>query len=299
MSLNTYIKNNLNDVNNELVILTGANGGLGLEISRTLLQKGASLLLCVRSYDKGEKTKEKLKKEFPNSNINYLIYQQDNFESIKNLVKEIITKYYYFSTLILNVGVLKAPKNKKTEQGFSYTIGVNFYGVYYLMYLLKNFLEQSKNEKRIIFQGSLASTLSKYKKDDLSMSKSQSFRAYNISKTGVENIFIKLSEENTNDNVKYLLAQPGICATGISRNFPKVLSVISYYGMRIVFHSPRKGALCASYLALNDVSNGDIYVPRGIWHISGYPKKIKVPRGDILNKQIINDVEAVLSEYLA
>ena len=50
--------NDIPDQSGKVAVITGANSGLGLESSRELARKGATVIMAVRSTDKGEAAAE-------------------------------------------------------------------------------------------------------------------------------------------------------------------------------------------------------------------------------------------------
>ncbi len=95
---------------NPVVLVTGANTGLGLEIVKSLLQspKVYTILLGGRSLDKATAAAEEAKKQFPDSPSVITPVQIDIEEdgSISRLLENVTTQYGRVDVLINNAGKL-------------------------------------------------------------------------------------------------------------------------------------------------------------------------------------------------
>ena len=92
----------------KIVLVTGANTGLGLEIVRALCRSNTpyEILLASRSLSKGEAAVETVKNEIPASSSTVSAVQLDvsDEESITNAYRTISTKYDRLDALINNAG---------------------------------------------------------------------------------------------------------------------------------------------------------------------------------------------------
>ncbi|HWZ22811.1 MAG TPA: SDR family NAD(P)-dependent oxidoreductase, partial [Cytophagaceae bacterium] len=65
METTNWTSENITDQKGQNVIITGASSGLGLEAARVLSQKGANVIMAVRSIEKGKAAIAKIKSETP------------------------------------------------------------------------------------------------------------------------------------------------------------------------------------------------------------------------------------------
>lgn len=93
-----------------VVLITGANSGIGYEAAKALLQSKTSyqVLLGARSREKGEAAVEQLRKEFSASLSGVEFIQVDilSNESIHEAVNAVEVKYGVLDVLINNAGKL-------------------------------------------------------------------------------------------------------------------------------------------------------------------------------------------------
>ena len=85
-------------IQNTVVIVTGASGGIGLATAKALSNKGATVVLAARSKDK----LTQLEKEIPNSFA--VVADMRKTEDISNLVKTTFEKYGHIDILVNNAG---------------------------------------------------------------------------------------------------------------------------------------------------------------------------------------------------
>ena len=90
------------ELTNKVALITGAKGGLGDKIARTLHAQGATLALTDRRTDNMEKLKSEL-----SDNVEYFVADLTNAESISQLVKDVEAKFGHIDILVNNAGLTK------------------------------------------------------------------------------------------------------------------------------------------------------------------------------------------------
>lgn len=297
MKINDYLDKYISSLENKTIIITGANSGIGFEVAKMAAFKKGHIVLAGRRKNRIEAAIADIKKEIPDAKLDYLIFDQASFASIENFVNSIVKDYPNFDSLFLNAGILKPKQETFTEDGFPLVIGTNFYGVYHLLKKLYPFIKDTDSEKRILIEGSLIARWASYKshKYDLIRASSTQFKSYNISKIGVENLFYYYTTHNQNPNLKFLLAEPGICKTEIIKSFPEWIKAPANLVLRVFTHSPQKGGLTSLHLLSEDHHNGDIMIPRGLFSINGLPRsRSKFSSRTKKHQQIIADGELII-----
>lgn len=286
----------LNQIENKAVIITGANSGLGFEIAKTALNKGAKVVMACRSIEKADLAKEQLISETGSNNIVIEKYDQADIKSIHSFSRLIKDKYRDFYALVLNAGIFY-PNEIVDEFHISNVYRTNFLGAYVLLDDLQDYLKAVKEEKRLIIQGSVASFFYKYKnKDNFIYGKDKPMKQYSLSKLCISNLYTHYRSINDNDHVKYLLCEPGVAFTNLFRNFKKWFKKISYPFLKHFSSSPREGSLSACKLLCEEVNNGDYYHPRGLFTARGLPKRGSFPK-KYINEQILIDAKEILKNY--
>ena len=119
----------------KIAIITGANQGLGREISKSFVSAGADVMLCARNFRMLEETKQELNKLFGNEQEIYIKKcDVSNEKEVNALVVETFDKLGGCHILVNNAGIL-GPKGKFDDQDWHVwkkTIEINVYGSIYL-----------------------------------------------------------------------------------------------------------------------------------------------------------------------
>ena len=105
MKIKEYLAN-IETFENRKILVTGATSGIGLSLTKQLLEKGAFVVMMIRNIDKGNKVKEELLIQYPNTKIDIIQYDQSDYDSIDKAILEIKEKHSDFDALAANAGIL-------------------------------------------------------------------------------------------------------------------------------------------------------------------------------------------------
>ena len=108
-------------------VVTGANGGLGLEITRALAGKGAHVVMASRDQEKAATAKAEVMDSLPGASLEIRELDLASLESIDRFARGILDEFDHIDLLINNAGVMGIPE-RKTEDGFEMQFGVNHLG---------------------------------------------------------------------------------------------------------------------------------------------------------------------------
>jgi NAD(P)-dependent dehydrogenase (short-subunit alcohol dehydrogenase family) len=167
----------------KLVLITGANSGIGKETARGLAAMGATIIMACRNLGKAELVRDTLIEETGNAGVSVLRVDLASLESIRTFAQEFAAAYTHLDVLINNAGTF-CTSRQETEDGFERTMGTNHLGPFLLTHYLLPHLMRAP-AARIVNVSSAAAFFGKIDLDDLQMTKSYGmagFRAYAASK---------------------------------------------------------------------------------------------------------------------
>lgn len=142
------------DIKNKIIIITGANAGLGYEITLELAKRGATIIMACRDTNKAKLAVDNVKSEVSNASIDILKLDLADTQSIREFAKNFKAKYNRLDVLINNAGIF-VNYPAKTKDGFGLEIGVNHLGHFLLTSLLLDVLKKSAPSRIIVVSSAL------------------------------------------------------------------------------------------------------------------------------------------------
>ena len=118
MNIKAYLEQ-IESFENRKILVTGATAGIGLELTKQLLEKGAFVVMLIRNLDKGSKVKEELLEINHSYQIDMIQYDQSDYDSIDRAIKEIKEKHSDFYAFVANAGILYPAKDELSKQGIN------------------------------------------------------------------------------------------------------------------------------------------------------------------------------------
>ena len=116
-------------------VVTGANGGLGLETARQLAAKGAHVVMAVRNQEKTAAAVDEIRASVPDAALELVALDLASQASVRAAAKQIMAAHQRIDLLINNAGVMGIPE-AKTVDGFEMQLGVDHLGHWSLTALL-------------------------------------------------------------------------------------------------------------------------------------------------------------------
>ncbi len=130
--------NSIPDQQGRVVLVTGANSGIGYQTSIALAKKSAEVIMACRDFDKAQQAVDTMKKEFPAAKLFLVKLDLSDLDSVSQCAEIVKDKYDKLDLLINNAGVMVPPLTR-TKQGFELQFGTNHLGHFALagkLYLL-------------------------------------------------------------------------------------------------------------------------------------------------------------------
>ncbi|MDF1673902.1 MAG: oxidoreductase [Vicingaceae bacterium] len=269
--------NNLDSQKGKIAIVTGANSGLGKEITIGLLKVEIKVIMACRNLEKAEKAKLNIIKKVPSADVEIMQLDLSRLASVRSFVKSFSKKYNQLDLLIENAGIM-IPPYVKTEDGFESQMGVNYFGHFLLTNLLMPILKNTEGA-RIATTSSIAHQNGRINFNNINAEESYSkMGAYTQSKLACLMFALELQRRlsKTGSNVIAVSSHPGVSNTNLFSHIPKLFQLLMIPLLPFFAHPPKKAALPMLYAALGkDINGGDYLGPMGYKNMKGKPGKTK------------------------
>lgn len=127
------------DLTGRVIIVTGANSGIGYEAAKEFARKGAQTILACRNMDKAQTALDQIRAEIPSAPAEIIQLDLASLASVHQFVAVFKAKYDRLDVLVNNAGIMWAPYGL-TEDGFEKHFGTNHLGHFALTGLLLDLL---------------------------------------------------------------------------------------------------------------------------------------------------------------
>lgn len=253
----------------KIVIVTGANSGMGLATTIELAKLGAKVVMACRSEERGGIALKQAREAGGRSDIELMICDLGSLDSIRAFAAAYKERYGRLDVLVNNAGVVSL-KRQTTKDGFESMIGVNHLGHFLLTHELLELLKAAP-QGRIVNVSSGA-----HKIGDIYFQDPFFANGYNVAKGYAQSklaniLFTKeLAQRLSGTKVTVNSLHPGAVGTNIgvdrTTGFGKsVLRMLSPF-----FRTPLKGADTAIYLASSEEGG----TASGMYYIDRKPAKV-------------------------
>ncbi|MFX1575278.1 MAG: SDR family oxidoreductase [Promethearchaeota archaeon] len=232
----------------KIVMITGANSGIGKETARILAEKGAFIIMICRNKERGESALKELKEKTRSDNFELILADLTDPEAIQEAVTQFRERHDKLDVLINNAGLVLS-KRIITPLGYEKTFAVNHLGHFLLTNLLLDLLIKSA-PSRIINVSSGVHTSANLNFDDINLSSNyMSLHAYANSKLANLLFTYELARRLEGTGVTVNALHPGFVRTNFGRRGRKWYVRILFDIARIFAISVEKGAKTSIYLA--------------------------------------------------
>jgi NAD(P)-dependent dehydrogenase (short-subunit alcohol dehydrogenase family) len=268
------------DLSGTTAVVTGANSGLGFEVTRGFARAGARVVMACRSTDRGEDARERIRTAVPGADLAVRELDLADLDSVADFAERFRAEYDELHVLCNNAGVMAVPRSE-TADGFETQFGVNHLGHFALTGHLLSALVDTDGETRVVTQSSGLHERGRIDFEDLQGEREYDrWDAYAQSKLANVLFAYELDrrlESAGVDSVASLACHPGYAATNLQYRGPhksgsRVRLAMMKVANAVLAQSARKGALPMLYAATADVEGGEYVGPGGLMDMRGYPE---------------------------
>jgi NAD(P)-dependent dehydrogenase (short-subunit alcohol dehydrogenase family) len=264
------------DLTGKVIIVTGANSGIGYESAKEFARKGAQTILACRSMDKAQAALDQIRAEIPEAPAEIMQLDLTSLASVHQFVGEFKASYKQLDVLVNNAGIMWAPYGL-TEDGFEKHFGTNHLGHFALTGLLLDLLLETPNA-RVVTVSSTGHHTGAMDFDNLMFENGQGYRrqlAYGRSKLANLLFTYELQRrfEAAGADAIATAAHPGGTNTNLTRYVEDRWYVRAAQPLVERFaQDAAMGALPTIRAAVDpQVKGGDYYGPGGFMEVRGYP----------------------------
>ncbi|BBY39299.1 short-chain dehydrogenase [Mycobacterium mantenii] len=267
------------DQSGRVVVITGANTGIGYEAAAVLAYRGAHVVLAVRNLEKGNAALARIVAASPRADVTLQQLDLTSLNSVRSAAAALGAAYPRIDLLINNAGVMWTPK-QVTHDGFELQFGTNHLGHFALTGLLLDNLLVVR-DSRVVTVSSLGHRLrAAIDFDDLqSEHRYDRIAAYGRSKLANLLFTYELQRRlaaKPDARTIAVAAHPGGSNTELARNLPGVFRPVKAVLGPVLFQSPAMGALPTLRAATDPaVQGGQYYGPSGFLEQRGRPKLVE------------------------
>jgi NAD(P)-dependent dehydrogenase (short-subunit alcohol dehydrogenase family) len=273
MSNRHWNSDQISDQKDRVVIITGANSGIGYEAARVLALKGARVVLACRNPQLAAEAVDLIQQEQPAADVSFMKLDLASLSSVRRFSEEFRQLLGRLDLLINNGGVM-VPPFSRTEEGFELQFGTNHLGHFALTGLLLELLLK-RDDSRIINISSIAHQTGRIDFDDLNWEqrKYNPWSAYGQSKLANLLFTYELQRklEKAGATSIAVAAHPGWTGTNLQRTSGMARVLNPWLAMPVW-----KGTLPTLRAATAaDINGGEFIGPHRRLQLRGFPVSVE------------------------
>lgn len=252
----------------KVALVTGANSGLGLENTRALAGRGATVIMAARNAEKAERARAEVLALHPAAQLDLRQVDLASIVTIDRFAASVLDDYERLDIVINNAGVMAVPERRTTD-GFEMQLGTNHLGHHVLTARLLALLVATEGS-RVVTVTSTARLFGKpvdpsnpHLEDGY-----DKWRAYGQSK--LANVHFALGLEDrlraAGSPTISLVAHPGLATTNLQVNTAREGGGDSSERMARRYGMPAADGALPQLRAATDpgATGGELYAPRWV-----------------------------------
>jgi NAD(P)-dependent dehydrogenase (short-subunit alcohol dehydrogenase family) len=267
------------DQTGRVVVVTGANSGLGLATARELARRGARVIMACRDPQRGARAVEQVRAAAPRSEVQLGALDLGDLASVRTFAQTFAAEHDGLDVLVNNAGIMAVPR-ATTADGFESQLGTNHLGHFALTGLLLARL-LARRQARVVTVSSVAHRMGKIHFEDL-QSERRYWRWSAYGQAKLANLLFTFELERRASaaglELRALAAHPGYAATNLQTAGKTSLldRIYAPIANRLIAQSADQGALPALYAAtVPDLPGGSFVGPDGFMEGRGHPKLVQ------------------------
>lgn len=278
----------------KLAVITGADGGMGMEITRAVATAGYKVIMACRDPEIAEEKRQLIMRETGNIALEIVPVNLASLSSTASFANELLQRGEVITLLMNNAGTMET-RRCITEDGLERTVSVNYVAPYLLT---RKLLPLMGEGSRIVNMVSCTYAIGKLDFPDFFLrgKKGAFWRIpiYSNTKLALTLFTIALSKKVKEKGIIVNAADPGIVST-------KIITMHMWFDpltdifFRPFIRTPRQGAATAISLLLNE----DAGKRTGTLNVSCHPKQLSEKFfHHVQMKELWDKTEEIVAKWL-
>ena len=277
----------------KLAVITGADGGMGKEITRAVAEAGYHVIMLCYTLFKGEERKNQMILETGNKEIEVRQVDLSSMASVINVADGLLGRGKHIDLLMNNAGTMSTHL-MQTEDGLERTVAVNYVAPFLLTMRLLPLMGKGS---RIVNMVSCTYSLGHITSDFFSHGKSGSFwriPIYSNTKLALTLFTINLAARIRERGIVVNAADPGVVSTNII-TMHMWFDPLTDIFFRPFIRTPKQGAATAIHLLLDE----DAGKRTGTLNVNCHPKRLSGKyTGHVQMQELWNRTEKIVEKWL-
>ena len=278
----------------KLAVITGADGGMGMEITRAVAAAGYKVIMACRDPEIAEEKRQLIMRDTGNIALEIVPVNLASLSSTASFANELLQRGEAITLLMNNAGTMET-KRRITEDGLERTVSVNYVAPYLLT---RKLLPLMGEGSRIVNMVSCTYAIGRLDFPDFFLrgKKGAFWRIpiYSNTKLALTLFTIALSEKVKEKGIIVNAADPGIVST-------KIITMHMWFDpltdifFRPFIRTPRQGAATAISLLLDE----DAGKRTGTLNVSCHPKQLSEKFfHHVQMKELWDKTEEIVAKWL-
>ena len=278
----------------KLAVITGADGGMGMEITRAVAAAGYKVIMACRDPEIAEEKRQLIMRETGNIALEIVPVNRASLSSTASFANELLQRGEVITLLMNNAGTMET-RRCITEDGLERTVSVNYVAPYLLT---RKLLPLMGEGSRIVNMVSCTYAIGKLDFPDFFLrgKKGAFWRIpiYSNTKLALTLFTIALSKKVKEKGIIVNAADPGIVST-------KIITMHMWFDpltdifFRPFIRTPRQGAATAISLLLDE----DAGKRTGTLNVSCHPKQLSEKFfHHVQMKELWDKTEEIVAKWL-
>ena len=277
----------------KLAVITGADGGMGKEITRAVAEAGYHVIMLCYTLFKGEERKNQMILETGNKEIEVRQVDLSSMASVINVADGLLGRGKHIDLLMNNAGTMSTHL-MHTEDGLERTVAVNYVAPFLLTMRLLPLMGKGS---RIVNMVSCTYSLGHITSDFFSRGKSGSFwriPIYSNTKLALTLFTINLAARIRERGIVVNAADPGVVSTNII-TMHMWFDPLTDIFFRPFIRTPKQGAATAIHLLLDE----DAGKRTGTLNVNCHSKRLSGKyTGHVQMQELWNRTEKIVEKWL-